>query len=233
MAVEVQAVVTGIVEGQTLAVADRILTHPEPGRLLKRLNGLIAAATESGARPDLIGEALIRLGMNFAGRHPEIVGYSVEECHSAFDQVLTAVSQLKGTAHASLEIVVKEFLADMKSVNQGDSLPGFLAERIEAALQEGDPGRSFLKLARQQIRDGVYWRMIGESYAKFGNDYARGLETLRHYGFCQVSTNPVLAAKAFDEDPKLTEDLRVRIAKHPDWKRHPRPIQTRWHWPPP
>jgi hypothetical protein len=94
--------VTGIEEGQTLAVADRILTHPEPGRLLKRLNELIAAATESGARPDLIGEALIRLGMNFAGRDAEIVGYSPEECHSAFDQVLTAVSQLKGAAHTAL-----------------------------------------------------------------------------------------------------------------------------------
>jgi hypothetical protein len=221
MAVEVQAVVTGIEEGQTLAVADRILTHPEPGRLVTRLNELIAAITEISARPDLIGQALIRLGMNFAGRDAEIVGYSSGECESAFYQVLAAVTQLKGAAHTALGTVVKEFLADMKSVNRGDSLPGLLAERIEAALQEGDVGRSFLKLVRQQIRGGVYWKMIGEGYAKFGNDYARGLETLRHYGFCQVSTNPVLAAKAFDEDPKLTEELKAEIEKHQDWKRHP------------
>src|SRR5437867_10224302 len=131
MAVEVQAVVTGIEEGQTLAVADRILTHPEPGRLVARLNQLIAAITESSARPDLICQALIRLGMNFAGRDAEIVGYSSGECQSAFDQVLAAVTQLKGVAHTALGTVVKEFLADMKSVNRGDSLPGLLAERIE------------------------------------------------------------------------------------------------------
>jgi len=221
MAVEVQAVVNGIEEGQTLAVADRILIHPAPGRLLTRLNELIAAATESGAKPDLIAQTLFRLGMNFAGRDAEIVGYSADECRLAFDHVLTVATQLKGSAQTALEKAIRELLADMKSVNRGDSLPGLLAERIEPALSESDPGGSVLKLVRKQIREGVYWRMIGESYAKFGNDYARGLETLRHYGFCQVSTNPVLAARAFDEDPKLTEELKAEIEKRADWKLDP------------
>src|SRR5262249_18321324 len=63
--------------------------------------------------------------------------------------------------------------------------------------------------------------MIGEGYAKFGNNYAQGLETLRHYGFCQVSTNPILAAKTFDEDPKLIEELKAEIEKHPEWTHKP------------
>jgi hypothetical protein len=212
---------TGIEEGQTLAVADRILTHPEPGRLLARLDALIVVVTESGARPDLISQTLVRLGMNFAGRDAEIAGYSALECQLAFDQVLAAATRLKGPVQVALGKAVREFLADMKSVNRADSLPGLLAERIESSLSESDPAGSFLKLARQQIRGGGYWRMIGEGYAKFGNDYARGLEILRHYGFCQVSTNPVLAAKAFDEDPKLTEELKAEIEKHSDWKRDP------------
>ncbi len=120
-----------------------------------------------------------------------------------------------------MESVVEAFLADMKSVNLADSLSGLLAERIEPALESGNPGRSFLELLKQNMRGGVYWQMIGENYCKFGNDFARGLEYLRHYGFCQVSTNPVLAAKAFDEDPLLTDELKVEVEKHPDWKQNP------------
>src|SRR5215510_5577154 len=98
MAVEVQAVLTGIEEGQTLAVADRILIHPEPGRLLAKLDALIVAVTESGAQPELIGQTLVRLAMNFAGRDAEIMGYSAQECQTAFDYVLKAAAQLKGSA---------------------------------------------------------------------------------------------------------------------------------------
>ena len=117
--------------------------------------------------------------------------------------------------------VVAEFLADMKSVNLSDSLSGLLAERIESDLNQGSPGRSFLTLLKPQIRNGVYWKMIGEDYCKFGNDFARGLEYLRHYGFCQVSTNPVLAAKAFDEDGSLAEQLKGEVSKHDTWKQDP------------
>jgi hypothetical protein len=221
MAVEVPAVVTGIEEGQTLAVADRILIHSKAGSLLARLDELMAAVTQSNVRPELIGEVLIRLGLNFAGRDAEVTGYTAEECQLAFDRVWKEVARLSGASKTALGNVVREFLAEMKSVNRGDSLPGLLAERIELALDEADPGGSFLKLARQQVRTGVYWRMIAEDYAKFGNDYARGLETLRHYGFCQVSTNPVLAARAFEEDPRLTEELKAEIGKHPEWQRDP------------
>ena len=103
------------------------------------------------------------------------------------------------------------FLADMKSVNLSDSLSGLPGRRIEANLDAGNPGRSFLDLLKAEMRGGVYWQMIGENVCKFGNDFARGLEYLRHYGFCQVSTNPVLAAKAFDEDPTLDDELKAEL----------------------
>jgi len=117
--------------------------------------------------------------------------------------------------------VVAGFLAEMKSVNLANSMPGLLAERIEEKLDPKIPGVSFLQLIKGLIRGGVYYRMIGEGYGKFGNDFARGLEYLRHFGFCQVSTNPVLAAKAFDEDPKLTEELKEEISRHADWQQDP------------
>ena len=204
--------------GQTLAVADRILISPQAGSLQSRVNELLDAIKNSGASGDLICKTLIQLGMNFVGRDAEIVGYGAEEIDAALDSVLDALDNLEGD-HAT--DVVNGFLSDMKSVNLADSLSGLLAERIESNLDAGNPARSFLELLKTNMRGGVYWQMIGENVCKFGNDFARGLEYLRHYGFCQVSTNPVLAAKAFDEDPSLDDELKAEIARHDEWKADP------------
>ena len=204
--------------GQTLAVADRILISPQAGSLQSRVDELLDAIKNSGASGDLICKTLIQLGMNFVGRDAEIVGYGAEEIDAALDSVLDALDNLEGD-HATG--VVNGFLADMKSVNLADSLSGLLAERIESNLDVGNPARSFLELLKTNMRGGVYWQMIGENVCKFGNDFARGLEYLRHYGFCQVSTNPVLAAKAFDEDPSLDDELKAEIARHDEWKAAP------------
>ncbi len=204
--------------GQTLAVADRILISPQAGSLQSRVDELLDAIKNSGASGDLICKTLIQLGMNFVGRDAEIVGYGAEEIDVALESVLDALDNLEGD-HATG--VVNGFLADMKSVNLADSLSGLLAERIESNLDAGNLARSFLELLKTNMRGGVYWQMIGENVCKFGNDFARGLEYLRHYGFCQVSTNPVLAAKAFDEDPSLDDELKAEIARHDEWKADP------------
>jgi hypothetical protein len=207
--------------GQILAVADRILVNPEPGKLTEKTAGLLAEIVQSDSAPALICQALIRLGMNFAGRDTEIVGYSAGEADPAFEQVIQSIRRLDPAAKNAMGPVVTGFLVDMKSVNRADSLPGLIAERVELQLDSRDPGVSFLRLLKEQFRGNIYWRMIGEGYAKFGNDYARGLEYLRHLGFCQVSTNPVLAAKAFDEDPKLIDQLKDEIRRHPEWMGDP------------
>ena len=204
--------------GQTLAVADRVLITPEAGALQGRVDDLLRAIQNSGASGELMCKTLIQLGMNFVGRDAEIVGYGADEIDVALDRVLGAIDAVDGAVATR---VVDGFLADMKSVNLSDSLSGLLAERIEAGLDAGNPGRSFLTLLKAEMRGGVYWQMIGENVCKFGNDFARGLEYLRHYGFCQVSTNPVLAAKAFDEDPSLDDDLKAEIAKRDAWKAEP------------
>ncbi len=218
MAIDNSAVVEAIQNGQTLAAADQVLIDPQPGALAQRVEELLSAVQNDDCPAAEVCRTLIRLGMNFVGRDAEIVGYGADESDRALEQVLAAIDDLEGAIMAD---VVAEFLDDMKSVNLSDSLSGLLAERIEADLNNASPGRSFLTLLKSQMRGGVYWRMIGEDYCKFGNDFARGLEYLRHYGFCQVSTNPVLAAKAFDEDGSLAEQLKVEIDKHDDWKQDP------------
>jgi hypothetical protein len=208
-------------QGQSLAVADRVLIDPNPGTLSAKVEELIGAVTGNGSAAEEVCRTLLRLGMNFAGRDAEIVGYGADEAESALAKVQATIEGLSGDESAAMMGVVDEFLADMKSVNLSDSLSGLLAERIEGVLDGGNPGGSFLAELKKQLRSGVYWQMIGEDYCKFGNDFARGLEYLRHYGFCQVSTNPVLAAKAFDEDPGLTDELKQEIAHHDDWKKDP------------
>jgi hypothetical protein len=211
-------VVDELAAGNTLAVADRVLVHAKPGELTGRVEALIGAITGSGVAEDAICKALLRLGMNFAGRDAEIVGYGADEAQASLELVLAAID---GRDTAAAGKVVADMIADMKSVNLADSLSGLLAERIEPDLDGDKPGSSFLALLKQHMRSGVYWKMIGDNQGKFGNDFARGLEYLRHFGFCQVSTNPVLAAKAFDEDPQLTEELKVEVAKHKDWLEDP------------
>ena len=204
----------------TLAAADRVLIAPEWGTLAARVEEILRAVAD-GDSSEQAGRTLLRLGMNFAGRDAEIVGYGADEAEAALEQVLTGMSDLESGDPSTAATPVRETLAEMRSVNLEDSLTGLLAERIEAELDDASPGVSFLKLFKRHLRSGVYWRMIGERYCKFGNDFARGLEYLRHYGFCQVSTNPVLAAKAFDEDDSLVEELRRQIDGRGDWKRDP------------
>lgn len=218
MAIDNSAVAEAIGNGQSLAAADQVLIDPEPGALSARVEVLLSVLQSDDFPAAEVCRTLIRLGMNFVGRDAEIVGYRADEADRALDQVLAVIDDLEGAVMAD---VVAEFLADMNSVNLSDSLSGLLAERIEAELNSASPGRSFLTLLKHQMRGGVYWTMVGDSYCKFGNDFARGLEYLRHYGFCQVSTNPVLAAKAFDEDGSLAEQLKSEIEEHDEWKRDP------------
>jgi hypothetical protein len=97
-----------------------------------------------------------------------------------------------------------------------------MAERIQKDLGSDRTPSRFVEAYAAVARQTVYWKMVEEGYCKFGNDYARGLETLRHLGFSQVSTNPVLAAKAFDEEPSLVRQLEAEINRNPRWKKDPR-----------
>jgi len=220
MTVEACDLIETMVGGNTLAVADQVLINPKPGTLLSRTGGLLSKIRDPGVPGDAACRTLIRLGMNFVGRDTEIVGYNRTETEAALGQVLATIDHTE-SVQAAMPGIVQEFLDDMLSVNKADSLSGLLAERIQAALKPENPGRSFLELMRRELRAGVYYRMIGEGYCKFGNDYARGLEYLRHFGFCQVSTNPVLAAIAFDEDEGLAEALKKEVALHDDWMSSP------------
>lgn len=204
--------------GKTLAVADSILISPEKGALVSKTEKLADAILKLGKSKKQSAKAMIQLGLNFAGKDAMIVGYGKDEIEKALGIASSKVDEIDNNA---VKEAVSDFLTEMKSINKGDSLPGLWAERIETKLDSAKTGSSFLKLMKENMRSSVYWKMIDGEYCKFGNDFARGLEYLRHIGFCQVSTNPVLAARAFDEDPTLMDELKEEVARHDDWKKNP------------
>lgn len=111
--------------------------------------------------------------------------------------------------------VVRRFLDRMKLVQKGTSMVAATALRIEGALDFTRPVMlPFLDRAQAEIEGNIYTRMVREGHCRFGNDYALGLRWLRHLGFEQVSTNPVLAALAYKDDPGLSQAFRAEIHTH-------------------
>ena len=164
---------------------------------------------------------LVRIGLNLVGQDFKIAHVPVRAVQKALSTVRKNTAILEDSWTEYARDAVSDYLAGMSSVNMGDSLPGYMAESIRSHLGTDLRPSHFIDAYAQAAHDMVYWRMVEGRFCKFGNDYARGLETLRHLGFSQVSTNPVLAAKAFDEDPALAKKLQEEISKNSSWRQNP------------
>jgi len=212
-------------EGFTLAAADHILVRGSDDLLLliEDLCCRIQPEITTGGR-DLAEKAFtmaIRIGLNLAGLDSRIARIPVEVANNAVRTLTKRLPTLEEMDASSARLAVELFLKGMESVNSGDSLQGYMAKKIHSLLAGSLSPSTFIRVFGEVARGTVYWRMVEERYCKFGNDYARGLEVLRHLGFSQVSTNPVLAARAFDEDPSLRDQLAAEIRKHENWKKDP------------
>ena len=212
--------------GQTLAAADHILVRERKEDLPIVVNTLLNEIprfieSHSGAQKNLF-TTLIRIGLNLVGRDAQVAQIPKDAIEKSQKILKEGMVPLEDSYAEVGSITVDGFLAEMWSVNSGDSLPGYMAESIKKTLPHDHKPSSFIEGFGSVARQIVYRKMVEEDYCKFGNDYARGLETLRHLGFSQVSTNPVLAAKAFDEDPNLLEKLKQEINRTIAWKQNPR-----------
>lgn len=165
--------------------------------------------------------ALIRIGLNLVGQDARVARIPARAVQNGLSVLRRNMVVLEDSWTDIARDAVNSYLSDMASVNMRDSLPGYIAERIRSHLGTDMRPSHFIDAYAQAARDTVYWRMVEGKFCKFGNDYARGLETLRHLGFSQVSTNPVLAAKAFDEDPSLVKRLQEEISRNASWRQNP------------
>jgi len=213
------AIAEALKQDEVLAVADQILIEPntEAGGLVSDTQKIIDLIRDLSSSPSQQVEALILLGRNLVGRETGIVGYERGEIDRATGKVMAALDSLDPEVQES---VVRSLLADMHSVNSGDSLPGLWAERIEKDLDSSRPASSFLLELEKQLLACVYLKMVAGNMGKFGNDYALGLPWMRPF-YCQVSTNPVLAWRAYLESLELRAVLKSEIAAHADWVSNP------------
>lgn len=167
-------------------------------------------------------EVLVELALNLVGIEGSWVGFSDEERNRVFDNIAETLEVWEEIERDGISgATVEELISNMKRVQGGKSLVAEMGEEIEGQLEEGRKAASFILAARRTIQENVYYRMTVRGMCKFGNDYAVGLRWVRHLGFVQVSTNPTLAAKAFDDFPKLWEEFKRRVGAHPEWLRDP------------
>lgn len=163
-------------------------------------------------------ETLVEMALNFSGLESRWLPEDARQ--AAISAIRHAVAEweqqeTEEEAPAVAAAVVDEFLGRMKRVQKGASMVAQVADRI--AQQRGGTGLvmlSFLDAARTEIERNVYARMVRDGQCRFGNDYALGLRWLRHLGFEQVSTNPVLAALAYQDDPGLSRLFQAEVTGH-------------------
>jgi len=164
-------------------------------------------------------ETLLEMAINFCGLESRWLDAG-ERCQ-AVGSIRGALAEWEAReaseGNGSVAVaVVRRFLDRMTLVQKGASMAAKTALRIEQALDFGKPVMlTLLEKAQEEIDGNIYTRMVREGRCRFGNDYALGLRWLRHLGFEQVSTNPVLAALAYSDDPSLAQAFRAEVQFHP------------------
>ena len=226
--------------GQSTLAADHLLFPEMNGMLTKTIGGVIrnlhirfiestpaSADNEEALRRKIAFrqyayEALLETALNFYGLESRWL--NEEEKTECLDYLLEVLKEWENLERREGKVsvasaVTEKWLARMKRVQKGSSMAAKTAQRIEASLDfDKDIWAAFLKKAEREIKENIYYRMVKEGMCRFGNDYALGLRWLRHLGYEQVSTNPYLAARAYEDEPGLIEMFREEVKRHPNFK---------------
>ncbi len=227
--------------GQTTLAADHLLFLEINGRLsetigelIRKLNLLFIQSRHAGDEQkqtfqqkvhlrQYSYEVMIEMALNFYGLESRWLDET--EKTDSIGYILNALKDWEDRERdegggSIAEAVISKWLSKMKRVQKGSSMAAKTALRIEEGMDfKKNLFTQFLKRAEREIRENIYYRMVKEGFCKFGNDYAIGLRWLRHLGFEQVSTNPVLAARAYQDEPALTALFQNEVKGHPDFKR--------------
>ncbi|MEM5877161.1 MAG: transaldolase family protein, partial [Ignisphaera sp.] len=235
--------------GYTKLAADHILHYDMKNMLLDVLGSFIRRAnlvirSESLSTTDLetlnnrilrrarIYDTVIELIMNLVGVESRWSDFDEETIEEAITILTNALSEWEDIERielgspnvllATIELNVKEML----KVNKGKSLVAEMARKIMNSIDMDAVAKSFVLAVRNVFTENVYRKSYEKGLCKFGNDYALGLRWLRHLGYVQVSTNPVLAGKAYDDDPDLWNRFidyarNILSKKYPEWFKDP------------
>lgn len=235
--------------GHTKLAADHILCHEMKdmildtlGSFIRRADIIIKSERISGKEFDVMSNRIIRRAriydtvieiiMNLVGVESQWSGFDKEIVEEALMILTNALEDWELFEKSELGepivlISVIEFnLQEMLKVNKGKSLVAEIARNIMNNIDQKTVARSFTSIVRKIFTENVYRKTYEKGLCKFGNDYALGLRWLRHLGFVQVSTNPVLAGKAYEDDLDLWNRFieyakNVLLKKFPEWFKNP------------
>ncbi len=167
-------------------------------------------------------EVLLEVALNFLGMERKRTGFSDEETAAIVDKITATLQNWeRADSGVSVRAVVDQMLRAMKLVLSGKGMVAKMAEEIEGALVTEDLANSFIAASKQALQNNVYYRIVDGGLSKFGNDSATGLRWARHLGAVQVSSNPVIAARAYDEIADLWDRFEIVASAHPEWRRDP------------
>lgn len=230
-----------VIRGQTTLASDHLLFPEINGRLsetvgdlIRRLNLLFVLSRPAQCEPkdslkqniqirQYAYEVLLEMALNFYGLESRWL--NEKEKRDSLGYILNALKEWEDLekeegAGSVAEAVILKWLSKMKRVQKGNSMVAKTAYRIEEGIDfKKGLFAQFLTGAQREIQENIYYRMVKDGFCKFGNDYAIGLRWLRHLGFEQVSTNPVLAARAYQDEPALTALFQNEVKRHPDYRR--------------
>jgi len=230
--------------GHTKLAADHILHRELVGSLrsvlgsaVRRLSVAFMEGLERGGDIDIVRmfrayDLLLEVAWNLLGIEVRRVGFSEPEVEESLDAIVNTLREWESMERGSygdalvLKAVIDEQLRSMKVVNKGNSMLAFMASRVEGRVRGDSIAESYVRAVGDEIRSNFYYVASLKGLCKFGNDYALGLRWLRHLGYVQVSTNPSLAARAYDDDPRLWEAFKeyardVLAREHPEWFKDP------------
>jgi len=237
-------------DGHTKLAADHIL-HPdiEPyllqvvGAFVRRAGIIIRSTPLNKAESEeklkefvvtrfRLYDTALEMVWNLVGVESKWAGFPEEKANDAVRYLKNALIEWESIERSEvgsapvLRAVIEEQLRSMKIVNKGNSMLAAIAEEVEKELKDDRLAESYIEAMSKHIRTNFYRVAYEKGLCKFGNDYALGLRWLRHLGFVQVSTNPALAARAYDDDPELWEAFKeyaeeVLTKEHPEWFKDP------------
>ncbi len=206
--------------------ADSLLNPQLKGRLTEVLEG--TASRLEGKFPSMseaqrknLCRALFETAFNLVGVEMEWAGFDEGERKEAWEWVSQALEQIESQDRGAVKGAISDMLTEMRKVLMGKSMLAKMADELESRLDEGRLSSSFLRAVREVYDRNVYYRMTKGRLTKLGNDSGTGLRRVRHMGFVQVSTNPVIAARAYEEFPELWDNFRKVAEAFPEWREDP------------
>lgn len=163
-------------------------------------------------------ETLVEVCLNVFGLESKRIGLSSQEK----DEIAKIILDFfRGRGESVLRPIIDKVLSDLERVLSGKSLASQIAKNIKEKLDENNLAESFIAALKSEIQENVYYKMAEQGFSKFGNDSATGLRIVRHFDFIQVSSNPVIAAKAYEEFAELWNYFDEIVKANPEWQKNP------------